>query len=182
MIIDQKQQQQKNESRRGSRRKGKSLGDLPKFLLLLIIIVTAAAPSAFGSSPARGPTGAVAAHLCHSRHACRIRATSATYRWWIPNPLSEARDWTSILTDTMSEPAEPQWELPFFFFMRSSFILGLLNVCQVPFLPTLAEVALSTFFPMPLSPKDVPHLSRNAGWWKHSSEHKWMRLPFKGWK
>ena len=35
----------------------------------------------------------------------------------ILNPLSEARDWTHILTDTMlgSQPAEPQQELPEYF-------------------------------------------------------------------
>ena len=40
--------------------------------------------------------------LCHS-----------LWQPWVLNPLSKVRDWTQILTDTMSgsQPAEPQWEL-----------------------------------------------------------------------
>ena len=41
--------------------------------------------------------------LCHSLQQC-----------WVLNPLSDARDGTYILTETMSgpQPTEPQWELP----------------------------------------------------------------------
>ena len=40
---------------------------------------------------------------------------------WIPNPLSEARDGTCILTEAMSSlyPSEPQWELPPWVLKRS---------------------------------------------------------------
>ena len=61
-----------------------------------------ATPVAYGNSQARSQIGAVAAGLRHSLGQCRIL-----------NPLSEARDRTYILTDTMSgsQPAEPQPEL-----------------------------------------------------------------------
>ena len=44
--------------------------------------------------------------LCHS-----------LWQYWILNPLSEARDQTCILIDTMLgyKPAEPQWTLRLFY-------------------------------------------------------------------
>ena len=69
------------------------------------------------SSWARGQVGAAAeayatatatpdpSSICNLRHSLQ--------QHWIFNLLSEARDWTHILRDTMpaSSPTEPQWEL-----------------------------------------------------------------------
>ena len=47
-------------------------------------------------------------------HMCNL--CCSLWQHQILNPLSEARDQTRILTDTMSgsSPAEPQWEQPYF--------------------------------------------------------------------
>ena len=64
-----------------------------------------AVPVAYGSSQARGQTGAVAASLRHSHSNAKSEP-----RLWptpqltaMPGPLtqlSQARDWTDVLTDT----------------------------------------------------------------------------------
>ena len=62
-------------------------------------------------------------------------------QWLILNPLSEARDQTCVLTDTMpgSQPAEPQQELPELYFIGIIFWLGYLwrvnNKNQAPKTP-----------------------------------------------
>ena len=45
--------------------------------------------------------------------SCIFDLSHSLQQHWILNPLSEARDQTHILTDTMlgSYPAEPQWKL-----------------------------------------------------------------------
>ena len=47
-------------------------------------------------------------------HICNLHHSSHQHQ--ILNPLSEARDQTRILMDTSLLPAEPQSELPEFFF------------------------------------------------------------------
>ena len=62
-----------------------------------------ATPVAYGNSQARGRIRAVAILLCHRSQQCRI-----------PDRLSEARDWTLILMNTVKFPsAAPQWKLWF---------------------------------------------------------------------
>ena len=76
-----------------------------------------AAPAAYGSSPARGeselqlPASATATAMLDLSHICNLCHSSRPC--WVLNPLSEARDQTHILTDTVSgsDPAEPQWQL-----------------------------------------------------------------------
>ena len=81
--------------------------ETPTFAFFLFSPLFMAAPVAYRSSWARGWIGAAAAVLCHSHSKHQNWATCATYihRLWqcqIHNPLSEARDWTRILTDTRS--------------------------------------------------------------------------------
>ena len=77
----------------------------------------AAIPVAYGSSGARGQIRATAASLHHSHSTWdRSRVCNLHHRFWqhwILKPLSEARNQTHILTDTISgsEPSKPQWEL-----------------------------------------------------------------------
>ena len=56
-------------------------------------------PTPYGSSWARDQIGAVAASLCHSHSLCHSRSLQQLR---IVNPLSEAKELTRILTDTMS--------------------------------------------------------------------------------
>ena len=77
------------------------------FLLFILFIYFIATLVAYGSFQAMGRIGAAAAGLCHSQgNTGFFRNASATFTTaccnWIFNPLSEARDWTHILTDTMS--------------------------------------------------------------------------------
>ena len=77
---------------------------LISFFYFFFILLFRAAPAAYGSSQARGQTGATAAsyttaiatqdpsHVCDQQHSSRQRQ--------IPDPLSEARDRTCILMDT----------------------------------------------------------------------------------
>ena len=62
-----------------------------------------AAPAAYGSSQARSQIRAVAAGLHHSHSNARselcLRPAPQLRAIWDPNPLSEAKDWTSILMD-----------------------------------------------------------------------------------
>ena len=72
---------------------------------VFFVFLFKATPSAYGSSQARGRIGAAIAslhqataildlsHICDLCHSLR--------QCWIFNPLSEARDWTWILMDTM---------------------------------------------------------------------------------
>ena len=60
------------------------------------------APATYGSSWARGRIGVAVAGLHHSHTRSRLFLWSELWQRWILNPLSEARDWTHILTDTMS--------------------------------------------------------------------------------
>ena len=63
-----------------------------------------AAPVAYGSSQARGWTGAAAARLHHSHsNTGSSTCTGTLQQCQILNPLSEARDWTHFLMDTMSD-------------------------------------------------------------------------------
>ena len=59
------------------------------FPYVSFFVVFRAIPGAWGSSQARGQTGAAAASRHHS-----------SQQHWIPNPLSGAGDWTCILMDT----------------------------------------------------------------------------------
>ena len=70
-----------------------------------------AAPVAYGSSRARVPVGTAAAGLRQSQSNTGSKLQFAAMQ--IPNPLSEARDQTCILMDTMlgPYPTEPQGEL-----------------------------------------------------------------------
>ena len=80
------------------------------FFLLLRAI-----PAAHGSFQARGLIGAAAAGLCHSHSNARSEPYlhCSLRQRWILNPLSEARDGTCILTETVpgAKPTEPQWDL-----------------------------------------------------------------------
>ena len=59
-----------------------------------------AAPAAHGGSHAGGWSGAAAVSLCHSHnHICNL--CPSLWHHAILNPLSEARDHTSIVTDTV---------------------------------------------------------------------------------
>ena len=60
-----------------------------------------AVPVAYGSSQARGWTGTVAASLHNSNTRCELHLHHSFQQCWILNPLSEARDWTCILTNTI---------------------------------------------------------------------------------
>ena len=55
---------------------------------------------AYGSSQARGQIGATGASLHHSHCNVRARPHRSSWQHRIPDPLSEARDQTHILTDT----------------------------------------------------------------------------------
>ena len=77
---------------------------------------------AYRSSWAGGQIRAAAVGLHHSLWQC-----------WILNPLSEARNWTCIHTETTSgsEPAEPQGEL---LFLPDSVLVGYMSLESCPFL------------------------------------------------
>ena len=64
-----------------------------------------ATPATYGSSQARGQTGAAAASLhhghSHTRSKLHLRPTPQLVQCWILPPLSEARDQTHIFTDTV---------------------------------------------------------------------------------
>ena len=88
-----------------------------KYIFLWTSFFFRATLAAYGSSQARGQIGTAAetyatatamldpCHICDLNHSLRQHQ--------ILNPLSEARDRTSILADTVSgsQPAEPQWKL-----------------------------------------------------------------------
>ena len=84
----------------------------PEFLLFFFFFLFTATPVAYGSSWARSQNGAAAAGLL-PQHICGYDLHYILNQCWILNPLSEARDRTHILTDTMSGSclAEPQWKL-----------------------------------------------------------------------
>ena len=76
-----------------------------------------AAPLTYGSSRARGQIGAAAAGLHHSHATLDLshifNLCHSLGQRQVLNPLSEARDGTRILMETVSgsQLAEPQWEL-----------------------------------------------------------------------
>ena len=78
-----------------------------------------ALPLAYGSSGARGQMGAAAEAYTtttatpDTRCICELHCSLLQCQ--ILNPLSEAKDQTHILMETMLG-AEPQWELCFVFF------------------------------------------------------------------
>ena len=80
-----------------------------------------AAPKAYGGSQARGPIGTVADSLHHSHGNTGSEPCLQPMLQLVAilNLLSETRDQTHILTDTMSGsyPAEPQWELQYDFIL-----------------------------------------------------------------
>jgi len=75
------------------------------FSLSLFFFLFRASPATYGGSQARGRIGAAAANLHHSHsntgsgHICNLHHSS--WQHWVLNPLSEARDRTCILMDTM---------------------------------------------------------------------------------
>ena len=85
---------------------------------LSLFFLFRATPVAHGNSWTRGRTGAAAAgiHRSHSNTdpSCICNLCCSLRQCWTLNPLSEARDQTHILMETVSssQPAEPQWELP----------------------------------------------------------------------
>ena len=70
------------------------------------VFVFRATPEAYGSSEARDHIRAVAVGLHHShsntRPKPRLQPTPCFQQCWILNPLSEARDGTCVLTETIS--------------------------------------------------------------------------------
>ena len=111
-----------------------------KFSSILNIIFLRATPLAYGSSQARGWTGAAAASPYHSysntdpSHVCNLYHSSR--QCWFLHPLSEARDWIWILIDTswisycwvtMGTP------VPCFRFYPLSFFLTLFLSKMLPF-------------------------------------------------
>ena len=124
------------------------------FIYFLIFCLFTATPAAYGSSQARGRTGAVAAAytaataMWYQSHVCDLHHSS--WQWGIFNPLSEARDRTHVLLHT----AEPQWELPTFYFISTTFFWG-------GGTPKACEVARLGIKPVPqLEPK----LQRQRCW------------------
>ena len=72
---------------------------LYNFFFFLLFMVTS---SAYGCSWGRSWIGAATARL-HHRHS-NSRSEQHLWQLWIINPLSEARDWTPILPDTILYP------------------------------------------------------------------------------
>ena len=71
------------------------------FFLCVCACIFRAVPMTYRCSQDRGQIRNVAAGLLHSSRQC-----------WIPDPLSEVRDWTCVLMDTSQVYyTEPQWEL-----------------------------------------------------------------------
>ena len=74
--------------------------------MYLFLLSFRAVLEAYGHSQARGRIGAIAPHLCHSHsnislsHVCDLHHSSQQCQILL-NPLSEARDWTRILMDTI---------------------------------------------------------------------------------
>ena len=68
----------------------------------LLCFAFRAIPALYGSSQARGHTGAAAAGLCHSPAMQDPNHISNLHSLWqchILNPLSKTRDWTRVLMD-----------------------------------------------------------------------------------
>ena len=87
------------------------------FFFFFFFFLFRAAPAAYGSSPARGHIGAVAASLSHSR------GNASLQQHWILNSLSKARDGIKpIFSETLCQVLNPlshngnSWY--FFFFLR----------------------------------------------------------------
>ena len=78
------------------------------------------APVAYGSSQSRGSiraaTEAFATSMATLGLSCICDFHCSLQQCRILNPLNEARDWTHILTETMSEPQQELLGFFFFFF------------------------------------------------------------------
>ena len=72
------------------------------FFFVLFCLLFSAAPAAYGSSQARGWMGAAAAWIDMQDLSCICHLHHSIQQCWTLNPLSEARDQTHILTETMS--------------------------------------------------------------------------------
>ena len=102
------------------------------FLFFLFLFLFLATPAAYVSSQARGRIGieaevySTAMATPDPSHICELCCSFC--QSWILNPLSDARDRTFILTDTMScsYPIEPQREL-----LASSFLISLFKFLKV---------------------------------------------------
>ena len=89
------------------------------FSFLYFFFFLRTTPVAYGGSRARGQIGAIEAHVCHShgnaRSEAHLQPMLQLVASWILNPLSEVRDWTSILRDTsrvhyhQASTGTPRW-------------------------------------------------------------------------
>ena len=85
---------------------------------VLFCFLSIAALAAYGSSQTRGQIGActTATRTLDPSHVCNLY--HSLWQCRILNALSEARDWTRILTETTSGPQcpEPEWKVQSYLF------------------------------------------------------------------
>ena len=88
------------------------------YVKITLFFLFMAAPDTCGSFQGRGQNRSCSCRLMPwQSHICDL--CCSLWQYWILNPLSEARDWTRILTETTSGswPTKSQWELQISFLL-----------------------------------------------------------------